>query len=212
MSTEPTRPLPVTDHRGPAVATVLVGALLVLVGIAWLLDETGIGVPWRAVLPAALIAVGLATVAGAFRGRQHALMIVGVVLAVVLSVAVAGNWDLDVPLAGGVGERNEQPATPADLDDYQLGVGDFHLDLRGLQLPAGTTRVQARVGIGELVVEVPGGVSVEVAASSGLGNVRVFGQEESGLGSRVDTSSEQGGDRRLALDLRVGLGQVEVDR
>jgi predicted membrane protein len=212
VSTEPTRPLPATDHRGPAVATVLVGALLVLVGIAWLLDEAGIGVPWRAVLPAALIAVGLATVAGAFRGRQHALMIVGVVLAVVLSVAVAGNWDLDVPLAGGVGERNEQPATPADLEDYQLGVGNFRLDLRQLQLPAGTTRVEARVGIGELVVEVPGGVTVEVAASSGLGNVQVFGQQESGLGSRVDTSSDQGGDRRLALDLRVGLGQVEVDR
>jgi predicted membrane protein len=131
---------------------------------------------------------------------------------VVLSVAVAGNWDLDVPLAGGVGERSEQPATPADLEDYQLGVGNFRLDLRQLRLPAGTTRVEARVGIGELVVAVPGGVSVEVAASSGLGNVQVFDRQESGLGSRVDTSSEQGGDRRLALDLRVGLGQVEVDR
>jgi hypothetical protein len=63
---------PPTDRRGPAVATVLVGALLVLVGIGWLLDESGVGVPWRAVLPAALIAVGLATAAGAFRGRQHA--------------------------------------------------------------------------------------------------------------------------------------------
>ncbi|HEV2873306.1 MAG TPA: hypothetical protein VG409_18040, partial [Actinomycetota bacterium] len=88
---------PPTDQRGPAVATVLVGALLVLVGIGWLLDEGGVGVPWRAVLPAALIAVGLATAVGAVRGRQHALMVVGVVLAVVLSVAVATDWDLDVP-------------------------------------------------------------------------------------------------------------------
>ena len=62
------------------------------------------------------------------------------------------------------------------------------------------------------MVEVPGGVSVEVQARSGLGNVQVFGQEESGLGSRIDTSSEQGGDRRLVLDLRVGLGEVVVDR
>ncbi|HET9556345.1 MAG TPA: hypothetical protein VFS70_04340, partial [Actinomycetota bacterium] len=68
MTTEPIPPAgpaaPV-DHRGPATATVLVGALLVLVGIGWLLDSAGIEVPWRALLPAALIAVGLACVAGA---------------------------------------------------------------------------------------------------------------------------------------------------
>jgi predicted membrane protein len=206
------QPPPATDQRGPAAATVLVGALLVLVGIGWLLDERGIGVPWRAVLPAALIAVGLACVAGAFRGRQHALMVVGLALAVVLAAAVATDWDLNLPLAGGIGDRNERPLSPADLDDYELGVGNYQLNLRELQVPAGTTRVQARVGVGQLSVEVPGGVSVEVAARSGLGEVRVFDQQESGFASRVDTAAEQGGDRRLVLDLRVGLGQVEVDR
>ncbi|HET7519546.1 MAG TPA: hypothetical protein VFN05_18015, partial [Actinomycetes bacterium] len=71
MTTEPIPPVEREDRHGPAAATVLVGALLVLVGIGWLLDSAGIEVPWRAVLPAALIAVGLACVAGAFRGRQH---------------------------------------------------------------------------------------------------------------------------------------------
>ena len=94
-------PAPPADRHGPAAATVLVGALLVLVGIGWLLDASGVEVPWRAVLPAALIAVGLACVAGAFRGRQHALMVVGVALTVVLSVAVAADWNLDLPLAAG---------------------------------------------------------------------------------------------------------------
>jgi hypothetical protein len=202
------------DHRGPAVATVLVGALLVLVGIGWLLDAGGVGVPWRAMLPAALIAVGLATVAGAFRGRQHGLMIVGTALVVLLSVAVAVDWNLDVPLGGGVGDRSEQPNTPADLAEYQLGVGSFHLDLRQLQVPAGTTTVEARVGAGELVVDLPPGVTVEIDARSGLGNVRALDLEESGPGSRVKASSRDGasGDRRLVLDLRVGIGQVEVGR
>ena len=76
MTTEPV-PRAQADRHGPAAATVLVGALLVLVGIGWLLDAGGVEVPWRAVLPAALIAVGLACVAGAFRGRQHAMMVVG---------------------------------------------------------------------------------------------------------------------------------------
>ena len=82
MTTVAALPAP-ADRHGPAAATVLVGALLILVGIGWLLDAGGVGVPWRAVLPAALIAVGLACVAGAFQGRQHAMMVVGVVLTVV---------------------------------------------------------------------------------------------------------------------------------
>jgi hypothetical protein len=203
-------PAPLPRHA-PAAATVLVGTLLVLVGIAWLLDAAGVVVPWRAILPASLIAVGLACVAGAFRGRQHALMVVGVALMVVLSLGVAADWDLDLPLAG-VGDRSERPMSPAQLREYELGVGNFELDLRQLQLPLGTTTVKARVGIGQLVVQVPQGVSVQVVASSGLGNVQVFGEEDGGIGSRIDASSEQGGDRHLELDARVGLGEVRVDR
>jgi hypothetical protein len=208
----PAGPSAPADRQGPATATVLVGALLVLVGIGWLLDAAGVQVPWRALLPAALIAVGLACVAGAFRGRQHALMAVGVALMVVLSVAVAADWDLDVPLAGGVGDRTERPATPAELAEYELGVGNLLVDLRQLQVPPGTTVVEARLGVGELVVELPDGVTVEVAARSGLGEVQALGQQEGGFGSRIDTTEGDGGDRRLRVDARVGLGQVRVER
>ena len=215
MTTEPlppTGPAPPADRHGPAAATVLVGALLVLVGIGWLLDASGVEVPWRAVLPAALIAVGLACVAGAFRGRQHALMVVGVALTVVLSLAAAADWDLDVPWGGGVGDRTERPSAPADLTGYELGVGNLVVDLRQLQVPPGTTAVDARVGIGELTVQLPQGVSVAVVASSGLGQVQALGEEEGGFASKVDTTAEAGGDRRLELDLRVGLGQVRVEQ
>ena len=79
-------------------------------------------------------------------------------------------------------------------------------------MPPGTTAVEARVGIGELTVEVPQGVSVEDVARSGLGQVQALGEEEGGFASKVDTASEAGGDRRLELDLRIGLGQVRVER
>ena len=211
MTTEPIPPVQ-ADRHGPAAATVLVGALLVLVGIGWLLDAGGVEVPWRAILPAALIAVGLACVAGAFQGRQHAMMVLGLALTVVLAVAVATDWDLDVPLAGGVGDRTERPATPAELTEYELGAGDFLLDLQQLQVPPGTTTVEARVGVGELVVEVPDGVTVRVLASSGLGEIQVLGEQDNGFANRVDTTVAAGGDRRLELDLRVGIGQVRVER
>ena len=50
MTTEPIPPAP-ADRHGPAAATVLVGALLVLVGIGWLLDAGGVGT-WRCRWPA----------------------------------------------------------------------------------------------------------------------------------------------------------------
>ena len=212
MTTEPIPPVQRADRHGPAAATVLVGALLVLVGIGWLLDAGGVEVPWRAILPAALIAVGLACVAGAFQGRQHAMIVIGLVLTVVLALAVASDWDLGVPLGGGVGDRTERPATPADLKDYQLGAGDFLLDLRRLQVRPGTTAVEARVGVGELVVEVPDGVTVQVVASAGIGELQVLGEQDGGFANRLDTTVEAGVDRRLELDLRVGIGQVRVER
>ncbi|HEY4791616.1 MAG TPA: LiaF domain-containing protein, partial [Actinomycetes bacterium] len=105
-----------------------------------------------------------------------------------------------------------RPVAPAELTGYELGVGNLVVDLRQLQLPLGTTPVEARVGIGELTVQLPQGVSAAVVARSGLGEVQVLGEQEGGFGSRIDTTSEAGGDRRLELDLRVGLGQVRVDR
>ena len=215
MTTEPFPPAPPPqprpDQRGPAAATVLVGALLVLVGIGWLLDSGGVAVPWRAVLlPAALIAVGLATVAGSMRGRQHGLMVV----ALVLALAVGTDWGLEVTLVGGVGERVEQPATPADLREYRLAVGQLTVDLSGLQVPAGTTTVTAGVGLGELVVKAPAGVAVRLDGRSGVGQVHGLDREENGLGNRLDvrTGDFDSAGRRLLLVLRAGVGEIRVER
>jgi hypothetical protein len=214
MTTEPLPPAPPVDRQGPAAATVLVGALLVLVGIGWLLDAAGVEVPWRAVLPAALIAVGLATVAGSLRGRQHGLMVLGLVLTVALAVAVATDWDLELTAAGGVGERVHEPTTTNDLRDYRLAVGQLTVDLTGLQVPAGTTTVKARVGLGELVVKAPAGVAVRLDGRSGVGQVHGLDREENGLGNRLDvrTGDFDGAGRRLLLELRAGVGEIRVER
>jgi hypothetical protein len=210
MTTEPVEPAPPPQpppaQRGPATATVLAGALLVLVGVGWLLDANGVDVPWRAVLPAAL--------AGAMRGRQHGLMGLGVALILVLALAVGTDWGLEVTLVGGVGDRVEQPATPADLRDYRLAVGTLTVDLTDLQVPDGTTAVRARVGLGELVVKAPAGVAVRVDGRSGVGQVHGLDREENGLGSRLDIRSDDfdTATRRLLLELRAGVGEIRVER
>ena len=40
----------------------------------------------------------------------------------------------------------------------------------------------------------------------------MLGKQESGVANRVEATAEAGGDRRLELDLRVGIGQVRVER
>jgi predicted membrane protein len=212
-----TEPLPIPPappaRRGPSPAQVLLGALLVLAGIGWLLDASGVQVPWRALLPAALIAIGLATAAGAWRGRQTGLILLGVLLTAVLAVAAATDWTVDFPLSGGVGNRTERPVTPADLRTYQVAVGNLTIDLSGLQVPEGTTTVRARVGIGQLQVDLPGGVGVQVDGRSGLGEVNALDRQQNGLGSRLQARSDDfdGATRRLVLDVRTGIGQVQVN-
>jgi hypothetical protein len=213
MTTEPLEPAPQPARRAPAAATVLASALLVLVGVGWLLDANGVEVPWRAVLPAALVAVGLATMAGSLRGRQHGLMILGLVLTVALAVAVATDWDLELAVAGGVGERVHEPTTTADLRDYRLAVGTLTVDLERLQVPQGTTVVRARVGIGQLVVKAPAGVAVRVDGRSGVGQVHGLDREQNGLGNRLDVRSQDfdSAARRLILELRAGVGEIRVE-
>jgi predicted membrane protein len=79
-------------------------------------------------------------------------------------------------------------------------------------VPPGTTTVHARVGVGQIQVEPPDGIALQVVGRSGLGQVQALGREESGVGSRLDARSDlfDGAARRLVLDLRVGIGQVQV--
>lgn len=73
--------------------------------------------------------------------------------------------------------------------------------------------ISASVGLGELTVHVPPDVALDVAATTGGGDVRILGREWNGLGVAVDESvpgAESAG--RLVLELSVGLGAIEVTR
>jgi hypothetical protein len=193
---------------------LVAGLLLVLFGVGWLLEVLDvIDFPWDLLLPVALVLVGVALVVASRSGaRPGGLIAVGVVLTGVLVIGSA----IEFPLGGGVGEREERPATVAELrEEYQLGIGQLTVDLTDLssaQLDA-DARTRVRVGIGQLVVIVPEGLAVQVEARATVGNVRVFEDEEGGFG--VDREAGPGLDGRgavLELVLSVGLGEVEVRR
>jgi predicted membrane protein len=189
---------------------LVLGGILLGGGALWLLSSLDvIEVSLTAVLPVALILVGLALVIGSRTGRHSGLIVGGVILTVMLAFAST----FDIRLEGGVGQRDFAPKTIADLEsEYRLAMGEMTLDLTALEIsPESRTTVDASVGMGQLVVRVPPDVGVHVHATAGAGQVVLFGRESDGLDVELSTPISGGpGHPALTLELSVGLGQVDV--
>jgi phage shock protein PspC (stress-responsive transcriptional regulator) len=199
-------------RRRLPVGLTTFGVILVGAGVLGLLEATGAAeVDWAVALAAAVVVVGIAVAVGAFLGGAGALAVFGALLAAVMLVVVS----IDLPLQGPVGDRTERPAALVELDrTYEQSIGTLTLDLSALSLPTGTTTVSASTGIGELVVEVPDGVRVEVSSSVTAGESRLFGVSEDGWRVEQSAVSEGAGvgSPTLELDATVGLGSLEVRR
>lgn len=212
----PSRPQPsgpVSSASGKLpTGRLLAGGLLVLFGIGWLFEALGVAdVPWDVLLPTALLALGGLVVVNARTGRsQGGLIALGVVLTVVLTVGSA----IDLPLTGGVGDRTYRPTTWSELrGDYGLAIGQLDLDLRDLprEGPDASRVVHVHLGIGQIIVHVRNGALIAVRAHTGAGQVIVFGRSNGGF--NVEGAFQPKvplGTPLLTIDLRVGLGEVQV--
>lgn len=214
----PPPPPPPPEPAPPRLRTgrFLFGLLIMAAGVAALLQALDVTtVPWKALLPGALIVVGLILVVAGTRSErsQGGLIAVWIVLTVLLTAATA----VDLPFEGGVGQRVERPATLAELEDeYRLAVGELtvdltRLDLLHMTLVAGVPlrTIRARVGIGQLVVIVPSDEPVRVEALAGVGEVSIFGESNGGLGVRNEYVPAEPS-VTFSLDLSVGIGEVVV--
>ena len=183
---------------------LLAGAFLVAVG------AVAMRLPF---LPFALAAPGLLglVVSVVRRVPVAGLLISGGVLVAAAALAIAL-----APFPGGAGDRVIAigPENPL-LDRYEQSAGRLVLDLGELTIEAGgERRVVAEVGAGQLTVIVPPELSASVTAEVGAGTALLFGREQSGAGVTLTgshTAAEEGAGR-VVLDLRVGVGQVKVER
>jgi len=164
------------------------------------------------VIGGGIVLIGVALVVATRYGRAASLIPLGILLVgAVTAVSV-----ITVPFEGGVGQRTYRPATVSDVDaEYHLAVGELRLDLRTVHPASGaTTHIEATVGIGHLLIDVPADVEVVVQGHSDVGQVTIVGQGDDDGGWRVDRDAVlhrgREGSGRIEIDAQVGLGQVEV--
>jgi predicted membrane protein len=131
---------------------------------------------------------------------------------------------LESVTAGGVGDISVAPTTVAGLlPSYERGAGTVELDLRRLDLsvPPGSdptpVPIAANVGMGTIEVTVPANADLTLRAHSDLGDVQYGTTDQGGTNAQLTVVDDLGADgvragRPLELDLRTGLGTVEVRR
>jgi phage shock protein PspC (stress-responsive transcriptional regulator) len=156
---------------------------------------------------AALTVMGIGLIVGAWWGRARILILIAMLL---LPVAVGASF-ITTPLEGGVGDHRYVPVTVAELkDEYRSLSGRTILDLQDLQTSPRDIYIAASVAIGQQVVILPEGASIELRTRVGAGDSYVLGSSDGG------TSLDNHYVRRIfkqttyVLDIEVGIGQVVV--
>ena len=121
------------------------------------------------------IVAGVALVVAGLSGGARWLIAPALVLVLPLAIVTAA----DIRVDGGVGEREYRPASVAELrPSYELGMGELVVDMRDVDLPAGTTKLDLELGIGHAVVRVPEDACVSSDVQIGAGHAQVLDRVE----------------------------------
>ena len=209
---QPPPPPPKPPTRQSLFAPVL-GALLAAAGLFGLLAVLDVyDVDVAAALAAGVVIVGAAIAFGAMTQRRvGGLVFLGLLLLAAFSLAAI----TPVSVSAGVGEKSERPTTVTALDpSYEHGIGELELDLGDITLPAGTTSVDASVGIGKLVVTVPEDVALVIDAHAGIGSIDLMGARDDGVDAdRTITLPGSTPDAPvLDLEADIAIGDIQVQR
>jgi hypothetical protein len=209
-STAGQRPEPPGPPRPAGRRPVVPGLVLIAIGSLWLAHVLGVPIVWTILLPAAVVLVGLAVLVGGSSPVTAGLVPLGVVLAIAAGIVTL------LPGASSfeAGDRVLVVDDLADLQEvYELGAGQLTLDLRGLELPSGSTDVRVDVGLGDLRIRVPEEATVVVDARVTAGELVAFGTRVDGVGARRQvTDAGREGAGTLEIEAQVGLGTLEVSR
>jgi phage shock protein PspC (stress-responsive transcriptional regulator) len=197
------------EHGGTPLAKIALTLLLIVVAaLGFVAVAFGAALGGGAVIAGLVIALGGALVISSFLGGRRWLVLPALVIAIPLGFVAAAGLDVN----GGVGDRDYQPTTVAELEDgYQLGIGQMNLDLTQVDLPPGRTPLKLDMGIGSVRMLVPDDVCVASDVRVGAGYARVLDRDNGGLDVDWRQSPiEDAGVKRLVVHGDVGIGELQV--
>jgi phage shock protein PspC (stress-responsive transcriptional regulator) len=208
-------PAAVAPPRAPAVrrprsplAWYAYASVLIAIGVLALVSQVAeVEVQPGQFFGAALTVLGVALVLGAWWGRARILILVAILL---VPIAIFSSF-ITAPLEGGIGDHRYTPVTAAEVrDEYRSMGGRVILDLTNLHTSPRDIHIAASVAVGQLVVILPEGASVELRTRVGAGDSYVLGSQD--VGTSLDSRYVRRSFRQTTyvLDLEIGIGQVFV--
>ena len=197
------------------MALLAIGLALVTYGsLSWLGTEFSWPGDHQAIAMAgSLAAMGLLLVGLGLAGWRAGFV---AFLAVVLAITAWSSTVVPsgIHVGGRVGDAIWAPTSVTANANYHLGVGNAVLDLGGLPTEGlREAKLPASVGLGDLKVLVPQGLTVQIVGHVGLGEILLPADPgNSGQGGTDVTRSIVigQGSTEVVVDAGVGVGQLTV--
>lgn len=170
------------------------GALLIALGVLFLLDTLGVVSAGRVLStywPVLVIAAGLLLLWG------------------------AGRWGPAGPLGRVVGDiRIGQEEWELRDTETSLGIGDLRLDLRRARIPAGETTIRIKGGIADIKVVVPQGLAVSAQSRVGMGSINLLGHKADGFSRQLSFVSPDyaAADKKVKVHMNLLIGDTSIVR
>ncbi|MDP9243168.1 MAG: PspC domain-containing protein [Actinomycetota bacterium] len=187
------------------------GLALVVGGVIWMLDASGTAhLTASQTLAAPLVVIGAGLWLGSFVGHAKWTALLGLLLIPVIVVSSA----IGMPLTGRYEDRTIHVTSVGQLQpSYVQTGGRMQLDLSRLRFGANhPTVVRMNLGVGDITVVTSPCVPVDVAAHVNAGTISFPGRNDSVGGFSVSDSTRTKGSDPIELDLRTGLGAIEVNQ
>ncbi|GAA0331821.1 PspC domain-containing protein [Streptomyces blastmyceticus] len=214
-----TRSRPVRRPRPLGGWTFLLACLLFALGTGLSWHHQPLGTSLEIGLACALGVYGLGIAISSLYGRTGGGT---VVMAVLTAALLAGAAALPKSVTTEWRRSTWHPASASAVQGtYKVGSGVGVLDLTGLQWPKDTpVRTAAEVGAGQLRLVVPEDVTTKLTVDVGVGDIRMPGEGRDDVDIRpgqkqhltLEPRVGQSSRGTLEIRLKVGIGQVEVDR
>jgi phage shock protein PspC (stress-responsive transcriptional regulator) len=202
----PAAPRPRSDHG--ALTLLTLAALLAVIGVMSIVDQSGADIEGPVYLASALGVVAAGMLVGTWWGNGRWLVPFGAILtAALIAVSQLPVWK--------TGEIKEAPTRSADvLSSYEMGVGRIELDLTDIEdlasLDGRTITIDN--GVGETDVVIPDNLDVAVTAELNAGHVEILGREANGGDASTQYTDADDIDPNVRIDIDGSLGNVEVTR